>query len=74
MSVGYLDGDGDGKILVAELVTGVRSVGGELVMKGAEMAGYLDSDGGGLEDLEDVGLTEAVGKEKMKDLKEPFGM
>ncbi|KAG5035731.1 hypothetical protein JHK87_010641 [Glycine soja] len=73
----YFDEDGDGKVSPSELKHGLRMMGGELLMKEAEMAiAALDSDGDGLLSLEDlIALMEAGGEEqKLNDLKVAFEM
>ncbi|XP_048137341.1 LOW QUALITY PROTEIN: putative calcium-binding protein CML23 [Rhodamnia argentea] len=71
------DEDGDGKLSPSELRQRVGLMGGELLLKEAEVAiESLDSDGDGLLCLEDfIGFMEGGDEEeKMGDLREAFGM
>ncbi|KAF9603440.1 hypothetical protein IFM89_036141 [Coptis chinensis] len=74
----HCDVDGDGKISPKELQHCVKMVcGDEISPKEVEDIVYsLDSDGDGFLGLDDfVGLVKSTGEEeKMKDLKEAFGM
>ncbi|XWS37127.1 hypothetical protein CRYUN_Cryun19dG0016800 [Craigia yunnanensis] len=72
----YFDKDGDGKVSAFELSHRLAQMGGELALNEAEVAvEALDSNGDGLLDLEDlIGLMKGGEEEKLKDLREAFGM
>lgn len=73
----YFDEDGDGKVSAWELRRRVGMMGGEILMKEAEMAvATLDSDGDGMLSMEDlVALMEGGGEEeKLEGLREAFEM
>lgn len=73
----YFDEDGDGKISPSELRSRMVMMGGELLLKEAEIAiEALDSDGDGLLTLEDLMRLMESGdeEEKLKDLREAFEM
>ncbi|GLT44269.1 hypothetical protein SLA2020_251540 [Shorea laevis] len=73
----YFDEDGDGKISPRELSRRLGLMGGEMLLKEAEIGvESLDLDGDGLLGLEDViGLMESGEKEeKLEELREAFGM
>ncbi|KAK8686307.1 hypothetical protein V6N13_125334 [Hibiscus sabdariffa] len=74
----YFDRDGDGKISASELSHRLGQMGGKLVLDEALVAvEALDSNGDGLLDLQD--LTKLMEddngeEEKLRDLREAFGM
>ena len=74
----YFDEDGDGKISALELRHRLGLMGEELLLNEAEIAVQsLDSDGDGLLGLEDLVHLMEGGEgeeEKIKDLREDFGM
>ena len=74
----YFDEDGDGKISALELRHRLGLMGEELLLNEAEIAVQsLDSDGDGLLGLEDLVHLMEGGEgeeEKIKDLREAFGM
>ncbi|KAL5543943.1 hypothetical protein UlMin_007727 [Ulmus minor] len=74
----YFDEDGDGKISALELRQRLGLMGEELLLNEAEIAvESLDSDGDGLLGLEDLVHLMEGGEgeeEKIKDLREAFGM
>ncbi|KAL5543939.1 hypothetical protein UlMin_007724 [Ulmus minor] len=74
----YFDEDGDGKISALELRHRLGLMGEELLLNEAEIAvESLDSDGDGLLGLEDLVHLMEGGEgeeEKIKDLREAFGM
>lgn len=76
--VRYFDKDGDGKISASELSHRLGQMGGKLLLNEAEVAvEALDSNGDGLLDLEDLIklMEEDDGEEeKLKDLRQAFGM
>ncbi|KAK8686310.1 hypothetical protein V6N13_125337 [Hibiscus sabdariffa] len=74
----YFDRDGDGKVSASELSHGLGQMGGKLLLNEAAVAvEALDSNGDGLLDLQDLTklMEEDNGEEdKLRDLREAFGM
>ncbi|KAK8686309.1 hypothetical protein V6N13_125336 [Hibiscus sabdariffa] len=74
----YFDRDGDGKVSASELSHRLGQMGGKLVLDEALVAvETLDSNGDGLLDLQDlIKLMEEDNgeEEKLRDLREAFGM